>query len=338
MTDASIIIPTFNRENTIIRAINSCLEENRLKFEVIVVDDGSTDNTQQRIIDTYPDWNYHPEQHGFILKKNHKTIHYITQANTGAPSARNNGICHSSGKYIKFLDSDDFLVAGALDTEFNTAEEIGSRALLTGWINLSLDDQGNKISEEVVSAPNLSNGIDDMLDGKGPCASAGFYLRDSINHLKWDEAITKAQDWMWAWTVCLDGTPFSRLDIPSSCYVHYASQDRITQQGNSALRSTQARLAILNKVQILLTANKQLTASRATKLAQYYYKDARVVCEQDPRQWLELHEKITQLDAAFCPTEPQALMRGLIAMIGLKKAVLFLDRLKKTVKPLISRR
>ena len=98
MTDASIIIPTFNRENTIIRAINSCIEENKLTFEVIVVDDGSTDNTQQRIIDTYPDWNYHPEQHGFILKKNHKTIHYITQANTGAPSARNNGIYHSSGK------------------------------------------------------------------------------------------------------------------------------------------------------------------------------------------------------------------------------------------------
>ena len=338
MTDASIIIPTFNREKTVIRAIDSCLEANPLATEVIIVDDGSTDNIRQTIKHTYQNWEYQTQSNGFSLTKTNKTIIFINQENAGAPAARNNGMNHSSGKYIKFLDSDDYLVAGALETEFDTAEKLGSQALLTGWINISLDDQGNKFSEQIVPAPDLTDGIDDMLEGKGPCASAGFYLRDKVGHLRWDETITKAQDWMWAWTVCLSGAEFTRLDTPSSCYVHYPSEDRITQHGNSMIRSTDARLTILNKVQNLLTENNQLTSTRATKLAQYYYKDARMVCERDPQQWFDLHKKITQLDASFSPTEPQALMRVLIAVFGLKKAVLYLDRIKKTLKPLISKR
>jgi len=87
----SVIIPTFNRAHLIGRAIKSVLNQTYQDFEIIVVDDGSTDNTQE-IVKGFRD----------------KRIRYIRhKKNTGAAAARNSGISASFGKYIGFQDSDD---------------------------------------------------------------------------------------------------------------------------------------------------------------------------------------------------------------------------------------
>lgn len=85
----SVIIPTFNRGWILEEAIDSVLEQEYQNFELIVVDDGSTDNT--------------PE----ILNSYSSKITVIRQANQGVSAARNKGIRHSSGQLIAFLDSDD---------------------------------------------------------------------------------------------------------------------------------------------------------------------------------------------------------------------------------------
>ncbi len=86
----SIVMPTFNRASTISRAINSIINQDYSNFELLIVDDGSTDNTKE-IVDSFDD----------------KRIKYIFQKNSGACKARNTGINKSSGEYIAFLDSDD---------------------------------------------------------------------------------------------------------------------------------------------------------------------------------------------------------------------------------------
>lgn len=85
----SIIIPTFNRIKVLFNAIDSVLGQTYQDFELIIVDDGSTDNTYCALK------NYHPK------------IKYLKQENTGVSNARNLGIMSSSGSYIAFLDSDD---------------------------------------------------------------------------------------------------------------------------------------------------------------------------------------------------------------------------------------
>jgi glycosyltransferase involved in cell wall biosynthesis len=89
----SIIIPTYNRCNLLPRAINSVLNQSFKNFELIIVDDGSTDETK-KIIEKY-------------LKKNSR-IKYIYQKNSGSPAQpRNTGIKIAKGNYIAFLDHDD---------------------------------------------------------------------------------------------------------------------------------------------------------------------------------------------------------------------------------------
>ena len=87
----TIILPTFNRAHLITKCIESVLQQTYLNWELIIVDDGSTDNTEE------------------IISKflNHKNIKYFKILNSGVGNARNYGMIASSGEYITFLDSDD---------------------------------------------------------------------------------------------------------------------------------------------------------------------------------------------------------------------------------------
>jgi len=85
----SVIIPTYNRSWSLREAIDSVLAQDRCRFELIVVDDGSTDDT--------------PEQ----LRSYGDRLTVVRQENRGVSAARNTGIRHASGSLIAFLDSDD---------------------------------------------------------------------------------------------------------------------------------------------------------------------------------------------------------------------------------------
>lgn len=91
MPFVSVIIPTFNRSSVIIRAINSVLNQSNKDFELIVVDDGSTDETE------------------LILSPFIKAgiIKYFKHQNLGVSATRNFGVSQASGEWLSFLDSDD---------------------------------------------------------------------------------------------------------------------------------------------------------------------------------------------------------------------------------------
>ena len=89
----SIILPTYNRENMISKAIESVKSQRFENWELIIVDDGSTDNTKKELIENYIN--------------DDKRIKYFFQENSERSAARNNGISKSNGDWICFLDSDD---------------------------------------------------------------------------------------------------------------------------------------------------------------------------------------------------------------------------------------
>jgi glycosyltransferase involved in cell wall biosynthesis len=99
----SIIIPTYNRAHFLSKAIESVLNQTFIDWELIIIDDGSTDNTKE-LVERYSD----------------ERIHYIWQNNQERSSARNNGIKIARGQYICFLDSDDYYKSDHLNTFYTT--------------------------------------------------------------------------------------------------------------------------------------------------------------------------------------------------------------------------
>jgi GT2 family glycosyltransferase len=97
----SVIIPTYNRAWILREAIDSVLTQEFEDFELIVVDDGSTDNTRE-ILETYG--------HDIIV---------LRQSNKGVSAARNRGICEAAGQLVSFLDSDDLWLPRKLSLQMD---------------------------------------------------------------------------------------------------------------------------------------------------------------------------------------------------------------------------
>jgi len=99
MCFVSIIIPTFNRSVLLKRALESIYKQTFLDYEVIVIDDGSTDDTAQMLQVDFP------------------AARYVYQENKGVSSARNKGLNIAKGKWLAFLDSDDEWLAEKLEKQ-----------------------------------------------------------------------------------------------------------------------------------------------------------------------------------------------------------------------------
>ncbi len=105
MTTISVIIPTYNRAHTLKRALDSVLAQTRAANEIIVVDDGSTDATEQ------------------LIKQNYPQVIYVRQANQGVSAARNTAIKIAKGEWLALLDSDDEWLPNKLETQLALLEQ-----------------------------------------------------------------------------------------------------------------------------------------------------------------------------------------------------------------------
>jgi len=122
ITLISVVIPCFNHARFLPEAIESVLTQNYPNFEVIVVDDGSTDNTPE-IVRRYP------------------SVRYVYQENAGLSVARNTGLQHSRGGFLVFLDADDRLLPHALETGVSCIREHPECAFVSGHCRV-IDSSG----------------------------------------------------------------------------------------------------------------------------------------------------------------------------------------------------
>lgn len=104
-TNLSVVIPTFNRAGLISRAIKSVLSQTFQPDEIIIIDDGSTDETRE------------------VITRNFPMIKYFRQRNKGISSARNAGIRMANGDWIAFLDSDDEWLPKKMSQQMNALSE-----------------------------------------------------------------------------------------------------------------------------------------------------------------------------------------------------------------------
>lgn len=129
----SVVIPCFNSERWVAEAIDSALGQGVPNLEVLVVNDGSADKTQQ------------------IVQEYGGRVVLINQANAGVSSARREGVRRATGDYIKFLDSDDVLPSGALAALLNVARKFPGDAVIGKSVAIGVG--GQVVDENMYNLP-----------------------------------------------------------------------------------------------------------------------------------------------------------------------------------------
>lgn len=127
----SVIVPAYNSERNISEAISSILKQTYQDFEIIIIDDGSTDNTKPKVFD--------------YIDKNPGKIRYFYQQNKGPGYARNRGIEEARGEYIAFLDADDTLIEESLSERADFLDENPNVSAVFADYYLRISDKDHKL-------------------------------------------------------------------------------------------------------------------------------------------------------------------------------------------------
>ncbi|SEH11752.1 Glycosyl transferase family 2 [Natronorubrum sediminis] len=162
MTRVSVIIPTYNRAGSLSRAIDSALAQTVDDLEVVVVDDGSTDETAT-VLSAYDDRRVRPIVHA---------------TNQGANVARNTGLAHARGEYVAFLDSDDVWDPTKLERQLAVLEG-RSEAWVGAYCDSTLELSGTSGLLRTTAATVLASG-DEQPTMEGGDELIGEILADNV--------------------------------------------------------------------------------------------------------------------------------------------------------------
>jgi glycosyltransferase involved in cell wall biosynthesis len=155
----SVVIPTYNCDRYLAEAIESVLSQRFCEYEIIVIDDGSTDGTAE------------------ILRGYGGQIQAVHQANQGVAIARNQGIQLAQGKWVAFLDADDFLLPNELEARMAAVESQPTLGMLhSGWYRVNAKGDLLTAVEPWHQIPRLD--LEDWLRWKPVLPSAMLFRQD----------------------------------------------------------------------------------------------------------------------------------------------------------------
>ena len=185
----SIITPSFNSERYIAETIQSVIDQTFQDWEMIIIDDGSTDNTREIITD--------------FVKKDLRIQLFPLENNRGAAKARNIGINQASGHYMTFLDADDIWFPDFIANSIKTINEVGIHFVFSSY------KRANEKLEFVYSdfiVPQKVSYSDILKSNSISCLTAFIDIKTLGK--KFMPEITKRQD-MGLWLQYLKETPFA---------------------------------------------------------------------------------------------------------------------------------
>ncbi|MDB5122996.1 MAG: hypothetical protein JWP94_1125 [Mucilaginibacter sp.] len=277
MTDVSVIIPTYNRLWSLPRAIASC-RDTQCDTEIIVVDDGSTDGTG--------DWlNQQPD------------LKVLYQPNQGQTYAINLGLSHASGKYVRFLDSDDFLVKGIIDKQFLNAEALEADLVYSGV------DNYNQETKEIVKSQELTpwNDFLEVQLGSG----YGSHFLGMLFKTEWAKMVPRRPDYafredrMFLLEYGLLEPKISLVEGCAGYWVKHAGQMQANYSGWKSQVTNWQHLNIYRKILGDLAEKGKLTQSRKNAACGVLWPLSRWIARSYPKEAFEVVNWIYELNPDF---------------------------------------
>lgn len=219
----SVIIPAYNQALYIAQAIQSVLEQTYPHFELIVVDDGSTDETP-----------------GILAVLHDPRIHIVRQPNAGLSAARNRGLRESSAPLVTFLDSDDYFLADKLEVMVRFLQDHPDVGLVAGEVKY-INNSGKTIREPVEVPTKLA--LPELLCENPICVSGILLRRMWLERVGvFDESLRACEDWDLWLRLLAAGCVMAWVDHPVVAYRIHSNQ--MTRQSD---RMRKAILTVLEK-------------------------------------------------------------------------------------------
>lgn len=221
----SVVIPTYNRSRLLVRAVDSVLQQTYQDFEILIVDDHSTDDTKERVAEL---------SDGRIIYVHH-------DGPRGGSAARNTGIKNASGEYIAFLDSDDEWYPVKMEKQSHLFADPSIDISYTGFQRV--DQVSGKAYETVL--PRCGGNVAHRLwldNCVGTTSTVMMRKKCLLDVGGFDESLPQSQDWD-LWIRLADKYRFAHVDeVLLNYYTHDGEQ--ITKDKKKHL---DARLSIFNK-------------------------------------------------------------------------------------------
>lgn len=299
----SVIIPTYNRAELLVETVRSVFRQTRRPLQVIVADDGSTDDTPQRIEMLQAEC---PEGTELLGSPG---------AKAGACVARNRGAAASCGEFLMFLDSDDLLTAPALE---QLVESIKGVDLAWGaWRDLRIDEHACTLSAPVRRSFS-EDWLADLLRGEWLATCAVLYRRDALRRIEgWREDVVMESDFHFNVQLGIAGiSQAGRSDVVS--YYRRGHPGQLSERSYAA-KMEQTRL-VLQLAERSLDAKGGWTPVRRAAVAARYFHSARMLLYHtgDFEGFERLLIEAKRVDPAFKP--PKSWYRWIATMAGFRNA------------------
>jgi glycosyltransferase involved in cell wall biosynthesis len=228
----SIVIPTYNRASFIIRTIESVLSQSYRNFEIIVIDDGSTDDTAA-VMATVSD----------------KRVHYVQRKNAERGAARNAGASLAKGEFVNFVDSDDLLYDNHLATAHAAIQ--GTPTIDVFHIGYDVKDtDGNHLRD----SSNVSDINKQVISGN-LLSCNGVFIRRTValeNPFCEDRALASIEDWeLWIRLA----SKYNFIHIPT------ITSTVINHEGRSVMSVNTAKIKAKTNLFINLVSENKIVAS-----------------------------------------------------------------------------
>lgn len=251
MNSVSIIIPTWNRAATLERAVRSCLEQSVLPLEVLVCDDGSSD-----------------QSHQIVAQINDSRVIWVDGERGGRPAIpRNRGLKLAKGEWVAFLDSDDAWLPQKLEKQLATLQKSGNLACSS---NATVVREG-KTQEEMLNFQGDIATFADLLKNNTVITSSTIVQRELLlkcGGFPEEEGLKALEDYaLWLRVACF--TNFSYLSEPLILYTDDAKTSVRSSVESNYLKQ---QLAVLNN---FLTWAKTAMLNKncpAIRLAKWQYR------------------------------------------------------------------
>ena len=181
----SIIIPAYNSALTISRCLDSIIQSGETEYEIIVIDDGSTDSTYS-ILEEY--------------NKKHENLKVYHIENSGVSAARNFGIKYAQGEYVSFVDSDDYVSEDYVNI---ILKHIKSNKDIYFFIGKVLSESYSKNNHQLVFVSHCNSMSEvkyNLIKGKSNVPWDKLYKREILiqNSIKFREDSSLGEDWIFA--------------------------------------------------------------------------------------------------------------------------------------------